>query len=196
MKRIVVVGNAGSGKSTLARKLGARLGIPVVHLDELNWNPGWEVVPPQELRVRLQEAISGDAWVTDGNYALLTFDLRLPRADVVIWVERPVTGCIFRVVRRAIGSCFGKDEHLAAGCPERFDRRFWERLRFIWSFDRINRPRIQEALTAYGPAVPVITLRGDSRIAEFLESISGQRSHLDYAELWKGGSADDKRTGA
>jgi hypothetical protein len=119
----------------------------------------------------LQEAISGDAWITDGNYALLTFDLRLPRTDMVIWVERRVAGCIFRVVRRAIGSYFRKDEHLAAGCPERFDRRFRDRLRFIWNFNRINRPRIQQALKAYGPAVPVITLCGDRQIAAFLESI-------------------------
>lgn len=196
MNCIVIVGNAGSGKSTFARKLGARLGIPVVHLDELNWNPSWKVLPPEEFRVRLQEAISGDAWISDGNYALLTFDLRLPRADVVIWVERPVAGCILRVVRRAIGSYFRKDEHLAAGCPERFDRRFWDRLRFIWNFNRINRPRIQEALKAHGADVPVVRLRGDRQINAFLASIPSQKSHLDYAELRKGGSADAKRTGA
>jgi adenylate kinase family enzyme len=169
MKRIVIVGNAGSGKSTLARELGGRLGIPVIHLDELNWRPGWEALPAKEFRRRLEEAVSGEAWITDGNYALLTFDLRLPRADLVIWVERPVAGCMFRVFRRAIRSYFQSEEHLAAGCPERFDRRFWDRLRFIWNFNRVNRPRIQEALKTHGPDVPLILLHNRRQIGAFLK---------------------------
>lgn len=169
MNRIVIVGNAGSGKSTFARQLGVRLGVPVVHLDALNWTPGWKVLPPEEFRARLQEAIAGDAWITDGNYALLTFDLRLPRADLVIWIERTTASCLFRVLRRAIASYFQDKEHLAAGCPERFDRRLWDRLRFIWNFNRVNVPRIEAARMTHGPDVPVITLNADRQIAAFLK---------------------------
>jgi adenylate kinase family enzyme len=35
--RIYIVGPGGSGKSTLAQKLGIHYDIPVVHLDELQW---------------------------------------------------------------------------------------------------------------------------------------------------------------
>lgn len=171
MKRILILGNAGTGKSTLARRLGERLGVPVIHLDALNWQPAWQALPLDVFRARLAEAIAGEGWITDGNYALLTFDLRLPRADLVIWVERPLPHCIWRVFARAFKSYFSAKEHLAIGCPERLDRRFWDRLRYILNFNRINRPRIQTALREHGPNVPVIHLRGDRQIAAFLSQL-------------------------
>jgi adenylate kinase family enzyme len=142
MKRIVILGPAGGGKSTLARSVGERLGAPVVHLDALYWEPGWKALPIETFRSRLTEAISGDTWITDGNYAIHTFDLRMRRADLVIWVERPRLHCIWRVFRRAISGYFRTDENLADGCKEKFDRRLLDRLRFITNFNRVNRPRI------------------------------------------------------
>src|SRR6478672_10266145 len=40
VERIAVIGGIGAGKSTLARELGARLELPVVHLDRLWWTDG------------------------------------------------------------------------------------------------------------------------------------------------------------
>ena len=39
--RIAVIGYSGAGKSTLARALGARYGVPVLHMDRVHWAPGW-----------------------------------------------------------------------------------------------------------------------------------------------------------
>jgi adenylate kinase family enzyme len=172
MKRIVILGTAGSGKSTLARRMGERLQVPVVHLDALNWQPGWKVLTAEAFRSRLSDAIAGDTWITDGNYAVLTFDLRLPRADLLIWVERHRLGCAWRVFRRAIRSQFRADEDLACGCKEDISR-LWDRLRFIARFNRVNRPRIEAARMTYGPNVPVIVLRGDGEISEFLSNLPG-----------------------
>lgn len=35
MRRVLIIGNSGGGKSTLARRLGEKLGLPVIHLDVL-----------------------------------------------------------------------------------------------------------------------------------------------------------------
>jgi adenylate kinase family enzyme len=164
------VGTAGSGKSTLARRIGERLHLPVIHLDALNWQPGWRVLTREELRSQLAAALAGDGWITDGNYALLTFDLRLPRADLVIWVEQPMAKCLWRVIQRAILSQFREHERLAPGCKEDA-LRLWSRIRFIVNFNRVNRPRIQAALKKYGPGVPVTVLRGDRDIASFLNTL-------------------------
>lgn len=89
MQRIVILGNAGSGKSTLARTLGQRLNLPVVHLDTLFWEPGWVEPDADQFRTRVHEAINADSWVCEGNYARRTFDLRLPRTDLIIWLDTP-----------------------------------------------------------------------------------------------------------
>lgn len=168
MRRIVILGPAGAGKSTFARRLGERLGLPVVHLDALNWEPGWKPLAIEAFRSRLSEAISGDTWITDGNYAIRSFDLRMPRADLVIWVERPPLYCAWRVLRRAIGSYFSADGDLADGCKERIDRRFLDRLRYIANFNRVNRPLIEAERMKHGPLVPVSVLSGDRDISAFL----------------------------
>jgi adenylate kinase family enzyme len=97
MQRIVILGNAGSGKSTLARQVGERLHLPVVHLDKLFWGPGWSKPQNEAFRARVNEALSGDGWVCEGNYHRQTFDLRLPRADLVVWLNTPRLACLRRL---------------------------------------------------------------------------------------------------
>jgi adenylate kinase family enzyme len=45
MKRIAIIGCGGSGKTVLATQLGAKLGLPVPHLDRLFWRAGWQQMP-------------------------------------------------------------------------------------------------------------------------------------------------------
>lgn len=159
MRRIVILGCSGSGKSTLARRLGARLGLPVVHLDVLYWRPGWQVPDPAGFRGRVAAAVAGEAWVCEGNYRD-TFDLRLPRAELVIVVDAPRWLRLLRVVRRSFGP--GRRDDLPAGCPEHLD---WELMTFIWRFDRRSWPRIDRSRLEHGAGVPVVRL-GDRRAVE------------------------------
>lgn len=41
MQRILIIGPGGAGKSTLARALAAKRNLPVIHLDQHQWLPGW-----------------------------------------------------------------------------------------------------------------------------------------------------------
>lgn len=54
MQRVLIVGSPGAGKSTLAKKLAARTGLPLIHLDDLYWNPGWVKVEPVVWQQRLE----------------------------------------------------------------------------------------------------------------------------------------------
>lgn len=173
MQRIVILGNAGSGKSTLARALGQRLSLPVVHLDTLFWEPNWVEPDADQFRIRVREAIFGDTWVCEGNYARRTFDLRLPRADLIIWLDTPRLTCLPRVLLRSVLNRSCPDRPI--GCKDKLDRGFLTFLNFVWTFDHSYRPGIEKVRLAIGPNIPVVHLRGTQQIAEFLAGTPAQR---------------------
>ncbi|WP_340645425.1 AAA family ATPase [Phenylobacterium sp.] len=155
--RIILLGCAGSGKTTLARRLAEQTGAPVIDLDAI-WRGKTQETP--EFRQTLATLHAADAWISDGNFAVVTFDLRMPRADLVVWLDRPRLTCAWRAVVRV----FRKGEMHKP-------RDLLTVLRFISGFDRQNRPRIEALRLQFGPGVPVVRLRTDADIAAFVAAL-------------------------
>ena len=158
MARIVILGCAGSGKTTLARQLGERTGAPVICLDAI-WQPHWNEKDVPAFRTLLDKAHAGDEWISDGNFAVASFDIRLPRATLVIWLEGSKVSCAWRAITRVLKS--GEAHRVG---------KLGEVLAFIRKFDRVNRPRIEALRVRYGPDAPVCRLTGRRDVAEFLAS--------------------------
>lgn len=158
MARLVILGSAGSGKTTLARQLGKRTGAPVICLDSI-WQPHWTEKDVPAFRSLVKKAHAVDDWISDGNFALATFDIRLPRASLVIWLEGSRLSCAWSAITRV----FKRHEVHRIG-------KLAEVLAFIWNFDQVNRPRIEATRLSYGPQVPIITLSSRREIAGFLSS--------------------------
>src|SRR5262249_4327019 len=53
MRRILVIGISGAGKNTFTRKLAAKTGLPVIHLDTEFWKPGWGETERAEWRAKV-----------------------------------------------------------------------------------------------------------------------------------------------
>src|SRR5258708_28824070 len=87
-RRVIVTGLAGSGKSTFSLALAAKTGLPVIHLDLHFWKSGWVAPSETEWREKQCGVLGGDAWIADGNYHE-TLDLRLERADTVVFLDMP-----------------------------------------------------------------------------------------------------------
>ncbi|WP_256354448.1 AAA family ATPase [Pseudomonas reactans] len=185
MQRIIILGNSGSGKSTLARLLGKRLGLPIVHLDRLFWEPGWVEPDAEQFRSRVRNAVATDNWVCEGNYARRTFDLRLERADLIIWLDTPRLTCFLRVLMRSALNRPRPD--MPDGCSEKLDRGFLTFLRYVWNFDRNSRPGIERTRLAVGPQVLTVHLQNRRQIEAFLEGFPASPP-VFYA---KSGSTDE-----
>ena len=168
MCRIIVVGSQGSGKSWLAFRMGKKLGLPVLHLDVLYWLPGWQPSDKASFRARVAEAIAGEAWVVDGSYGGLAFDLIIARADIFIVIERSRWVCQWRVAWRSVFQRDRTRADLPEGCPERLD---WKLMREAWRYDDERRPVIEAEHLRHGPPVPIIRLRSDRAIRDFLTRI-------------------------
>ena len=91
MQRIVVYGVSGSGKTTLARRLAAALDLQHIELDALYHQPGWQPQEPEVFRAHLRDRLDAadGRWVTCGGYRSLSWDITLPAADTVVWLDLP-----------------------------------------------------------------------------------------------------------
>jgi adenylate kinase family enzyme len=172
MQRIAIIGSGGAGKSTLALQLGARLGIDVVHLDALYWQPGWVETPKAEWRARMSELVHGERWILDGNYGG-TLDLRLATADTVVFLDLPRLTCLWRVVVRSARFRGRSRPDMAPGCPERLS---WDFVTWIWTYPRRRRPALLRALDDVASETRVVRLRSAGEVRAFVAGIPAAAS--------------------
>lgn len=124
MQRILVVGvSAGTGKSTFARALGEKLSFSVTYLDGLYFEAGWKEVSSEVFQQRQADVISNSTWIIEGNYSN-TLSVRDERADTIIYLELPLSLCLYRVLKRRVRFHRQTRPELGEGCPERLNFEF------------------------------------------------------------------------
>jgi len=164
MERVIIIGCGGAGKSTLARKLGEMTGLPVVHLDQLFWKPGWVEMPKEEFDAVLLNEVAKEKWIMDGNYNR-TIQQRLTRCDTVIYLDFSRLACLMGVLKRVVTTYGCVRPDMGAGCPERFDPDF---LKWVWNFNQNKRESYYQLLRNTTHA-RVIILKNRRAVNEFLK---------------------------
>lgn len=166
MRKVLVMGSPGAGKSTFARRLGAALGLPVIHLDQLFWNPGWVQTPRPLFREKVEAAVGAPAWVIDGEFHLGHIEARIAAADTVIYLDTPRLICMWRIVLRILRGHGRVRADMPEGCPEQFS---WDFIKYAWTHRRVYRPQTL-AYIAQSPDKKVI-LTGHPAVELYLQSL-------------------------
>ncbi len=166
-QRVLVVGCPGGGKSTLSVELGQRLDLPVVHLDQLHWQPGWEKLPKQQWLATVRELIDEPRWLLDGNYRG-SMALRMERCDAVLFLDLPRWLCVYGVLRRFALGRLAPRAGMPDDCREQLT---WSFLKFVWRYPKDDVPRVEALLEALPPSVEVVRIRSRAELRVLLGAL-------------------------
>ncbi len=166
MERIIIIGCSGAGKSTLARQLREKLGLPLIHLDQLWWKENWKHVTREEFDSRLAMAVNMDQWIIDGDYSR-TMEMRLERCDTIIYLDFNRWECLWGMLQRVLGSYGKVRPDMAKGCPERLD---WPFIKYIWNYNDNNRVR-NDTLIGKTKHAQAIVLKSRKEVRAFLDTL-------------------------
>ncbi len=162
MKRILILGSVGSGKSTLANKLHEKLELPLFCLDNYFWKPNWQATENKEWRKKVEQLSQAEQWIMDGNF-LNTLDIRMPKADIIVFIDRSRFVCLYRFVRRVIRK---REYGAIEGCRESLNIKMliW----ILWKFPQYSRKNIITEIEKIRDEKDVYILKSDKEVEEFL----------------------------
>ncbi len=95
--RIYITGPAWSGKSTLAERLGKYFHIPVIHLDELQWQTWW--MENENYRAEQTLIVAKDDWIIEWSSVSVLKTLQHQVDNIIILNYSPI-GNIMRILKR------------------------------------------------------------------------------------------------
>lgn len=128
----------------MARSLEKELDLPIIHLDQHYWQPNWQEPTKTAWTTKVEELIKQDKWIMDGNYGG-TLDLRIKRADIIVYLDASTIKCLYRVIKRIIKYRGKVRPDMPQGCPERFDLDF---LHYVLVFNLIRKKSILKKIMA------------------------------------------------
>lgn len=169
--KIAIIGNPGSGKSTLASQLHTILNIPLFHLDQYFWQPGWQRPNRDEFKKTHDQLCDQKEWIIEGMATRL-FEYRINQADVIIFLDVPLYICLYRIFKRALFN-FGKVFFSSApGCPEKFPD--YEFLQYVWNFNKKQKPAVQELLQHHKGQKKIFIIKNQTDLNKLIKKFESK----------------------
>ncbi len=163
MQRIMIIGSGGAGKSTLALQLAGLTGLPLIHLDQHYWLPGWVEPSKAEWAQKINNLVGAESWIIDGNYNR-SLDTRMSRADTIIFLDYKRWLCLYRVLKRYLQYAGKTRPDMQPGCPEKIDAPF---LWFVWNFKNVQRKVICQKINNLPADKKVLIFKSPKTLKRF-----------------------------
>lgn len=173
--KIMITGYSGSGKSTLCRKLAESFRLPSLHLDTVQFLPGWEVRPAEEKQKIVADFLDNNSggWVIDGNYTKLSYERRAEEADVIVQLLFNRIDCLCRCRKRFTKYRGTSRPDMTQGCPEKLD---WAFVQWILRKGRTKEVRNRFADVRKQYPDKVVVIKNQRQLDEYLSKT--ERSSL------------------
>lgn len=167
-QKIAIIGCAGSGKTTLAFKLHKQLKLPLYHLDQYYWEPGWKRVDFDKFTNLHNGLCDQDQWIIEGSYSR-TLYYRVMSADLVIFLDMPRHVCMWNVIKRTISNWGKVIPGSPNGCKQQiFNYKFFEFWMWIWNFKKRSRENIMNVLHEFKDVKPIHIVQSFEEIENLL----------------------------
>lgn len=174
--KITIIGYSGSGKTTLAKKISKKLSIPHIQLDRFWFEAGGLEIMNKKtpeyqeqhervraiIRKRIQDAMEGDSWVSDGFYRRFQSEIS-DKADILIYLDVSLWRRLYNHLKRAL---FGRNDRHK-------ELNFWNEITFFPEMIRRHfeyKPKFKEYFDTYGDRV--VVLKGRKQIDDFVANLS------------------------
>lgn len=163
----MVVGNCGVGKSTFSKKLSLLTNIELIHLDLYYWEADW--IEPEKAMwdTQVKKLVGKRSWIMDGNYGG-TMDIRIDKADTIIFLNYPTRIALWRVLKRMVRYWKKSRPDMPGNCKERFDLNF---LFYVVSFNSRRKRMLLDKLSSNRNKKNILIFENDIQADNFLEGI-------------------------
>ncbi len=162
--KVIIIGCPGAGKSTFARKLKNETGLPLYYLDMLWHKPDKTTISRSEFDSKLNEIISRDKWIIDGNYGR-TLEMRIKSCDTVFLLDFPVDECL-----AAAESRIGKPREDMPWTETELDEEFRQ---WILNFPQNEMPAVYELIDRYRNEKSIYIFHSRNDIKDYLNKTFG-----------------------
>jgi len=159
INRILVVGNAAGGKTRLSRRFAEIYGLPVTHVDSIQFLPGMLIRSLDETRKVLAEVTAQPQWIIDGHGPLDQIEERFLVADRIVYVDLPLSTHYWWITKRQFKSLWSRRPELAEGCDEATFKHSLKLLKTMWKMHHQMRPQLIKIFAKENLKDKVLTIR-------------------------------------